>query len=265
MISEPSRRGRGLSSTILLDSSALCSTIVPDMSGRGALLAGLGRRARALRAERGLTLRELAPALGPLRALPGPGGGGRGQHLGAEPGPARAAPSAPRPRRSWPPPSPTAPAAARDRAARPARRGQDHHRPAPGPPAARALRGARPQGRGGGRALRLAEIFALHGEAYYRRLERETLDRLLAEGRPLVLASGGGLVTGARHLRAAAPPRAHGLAARGARGPLEPRGPAGRPPAHGRPPAGHGRAAPAAAPRASRSTPRPRTRWTPRS
>jgi XRE family aerobic/anaerobic benzoate catabolism transcriptional regulator len=42
--------------------------------------------------------------------------------------------------------------------------------------------------------LSLAEIFALHGEAYYRRLEREVLERLLDEGRPLVLATGGGIV-----------------------------------------------------------------------
>jgi XRE family aerobic/anaerobic benzoate catabolism transcriptional regulator len=42
--------------------------------------------------------------------------------------------------------------------------------------------------------LTLAEIFALHGEDYYRRLERETLERLLAQNRPMVLATGGGLV-----------------------------------------------------------------------
>jgi XRE family aerobic/anaerobic benzoate catabolism transcriptional regulator len=42
--------------------------------------------------------------------------------------------------------------------------------------------------------LTLAEIFALHGEQYYRRLERQTLERVLAEERPLVLATGGGLV-----------------------------------------------------------------------
>jgi XRE family transcriptional regulator, aerobic/anaerobic benzoate catabolism transcriptional regulator len=41
--------------------------------------------------------------------------------------------------------------------------------------------------------LSLPELFALHGEAYYRRLEREALDRVLAEGGPLVLAIGGGL------------------------------------------------------------------------
>jgi XRE family aerobic/anaerobic benzoate catabolism transcriptional regulator len=43
--------------------------------------------------------------------------------------------------------------------------------------------------------LSLAEIFALHGEDYYRRLEKDTLLRLLDEARPLVLACGGGLVT----------------------------------------------------------------------
>jgi XRE family transcriptional regulator, aerobic/anaerobic benzoate catabolism transcriptional regulator len=42
--------------------------------------------------------------------------------------------------------------------------------------------------------LTLDEIFALHGEGYYRRLERETLERVLDEG-PLVLATGGGLPT----------------------------------------------------------------------
>jgi XRE family transcriptional regulator, aerobic/anaerobic benzoate catabolism transcriptional regulator len=46
--------------------------------------------------------------------------------------------------------------------------------------------------------LSLAEIFALHGEAYYRRLEREVLARLLGEeAGELVLATGGGLVTDA--------------------------------------------------------------------
>jgi XRE family aerobic/anaerobic benzoate catabolism transcriptional regulator len=42
--------------------------------------------------------------------------------------------------------------------------------------------------------LTLAEIFELHGEAYYRRLERETLMRLLAERDGMVLATGGSLV-----------------------------------------------------------------------
>lgn len=41
--------------------------------------------------------------------------------------------------------------------------------------------------------LTLGEIFALHGEAYYRRLERRALERVLAEA-PFVLATGGGIV-----------------------------------------------------------------------
>lgn len=43
--------------------------------------------------------------------------------------------------------------------------------------------------------LKLSEIFSLHGEQYYRRLEREVLEHVLNERRPIVLATGGGLVT----------------------------------------------------------------------
>lgn len=43
--------------------------------------------------------------------------------------------------------------------------------------------------------LSLSEIFSLHGEEYYRRLERETLEAVISEGKPMVLATGGGLVT----------------------------------------------------------------------
>lgn len=43
--------------------------------------------------------------------------------------------------------------------------------------------------------LTLAEIFELHGEAYYRRLERETLSSLLATSQGAVLATGGSLVS----------------------------------------------------------------------
>jgi len=42
--------------------------------------------------------------------------------------------------------------------------------------------------------LSLAELFSLHGEDYYRRLERDTLRSVLAEGKPIVLATGGGIV-----------------------------------------------------------------------
>src|SRR5262245_61442023 len=43
--------------------------------------------------------------------------------------------------------------------------------------------------------MRLAEIFTIHGEDFYRRLERETLTDLLAGRQSMVLAVGGGLVT----------------------------------------------------------------------
>ena len=42
--------------------------------------------------------------------------------------------------------------------------------------------------------LKLAEIFALHGEGYYRRLEGQVLAGLLADGRPRVIALPGGVV-----------------------------------------------------------------------
>ena len=42
--------------------------------------------------------------------------------------------------------------------------------------------------------LPLGELFALHGEAYYRRIEREVLTRLLANPAPMVLATGGSIV-----------------------------------------------------------------------
>jgi XRE family aerobic/anaerobic benzoate catabolism transcriptional regulator len=42
--------------------------------------------------------------------------------------------------------------------------------------------------------LPLGEVFALHGEAYYRRVEREVLTRLLADTAPTVLATGGSIV-----------------------------------------------------------------------
>ena len=42
--------------------------------------------------------------------------------------------------------------------------------------------------------LRVAEIFSLHGESYYRRLERECLERLLSDGSPSVIALSGGIV-----------------------------------------------------------------------
>jgi len=49
--------------------------------------------------------------------------------------------------------------------------------------------------------LSLAELFELHGEAYYRRLSRATLRRFLAEAPPSVLATGGSLVHDREALR----------------------------------------------------------------
>ncbi len=43
--------------------------------------------------------------------------------------------------------------------------------------------------------LSLDEVFALHGQDYYRRLERDALEEVLAADRPVVLATGGGIVT----------------------------------------------------------------------
>ena len=42
--------------------------------------------------------------------------------------------------------------------------------------------------------LPLGELFALHGEVYYRRIEREVLTRLLAHPAAMVLATGGSIV-----------------------------------------------------------------------
>jgi len=44
-------------------------------------------------------------------------------------------------------------------------------------------------------SLSLSEIFAVHGEDYYRRLERTVLEAVLAEGVGCVIATGGGIVT----------------------------------------------------------------------
>jgi len=43
-------------------------------------------------------------------------------------------------------------------------------------------------------SLPLDQIFELHGERYYRRLEREALGRVLARGAPAVVAAAGGVV-----------------------------------------------------------------------
>lgn len=45
--------------------------------------------------------------------------------------------------------------------------------------------------------LSLSELFSLHGEDYYRRLERDALNEVLAERRGMVIATGGGIVASA--------------------------------------------------------------------
>ena len=45
--------------------------------------------------------------------------------------------------------------------------------------------------------LSLSELFSLHGEDYYRRLEGDVLDQVLAERRGMVIATGGGIVASA--------------------------------------------------------------------
>ena len=52
----------------------------------------------------------------------------------------------------------------------------------------------------------LGEVFSLHGEEFYRRLERDTLTDLLASRQSMVLAVGRRTGHRARHLRPAAPP-----------------------------------------------------------
>jgi XRE family aerobic/anaerobic benzoate catabolism transcriptional regulator len=42
---------------------------------------------------------------------------------------------------------------------------------------------------------KLAQIFELHGDAYYRRIEREVVQKVVSEHRDAVIATGGGLVT----------------------------------------------------------------------
>lgn len=45
--------------------------------------------------------------------------------------------------------------------------------------------------------MTLSTIFEIHGERYYRGIEREVLRRLLAAGKPMVVATGGSIVTDA--------------------------------------------------------------------
>ena len=88
--------------------------------------------------------------------------------------------------------------------------------------------------------MSLAELFSLYGEDHYRRLERETLTALMAERRPMVLATGGGIVDVAADLRAAPAVGRDRLAACLAGGSLESGRPPGRSAADGGPSTGNG-------------------------
>jgi len=49
--------------------------------------------------------------------------------------------------------------------------------------------------------MSLREIFSLHGEDYYRRLEREALAQLVQQNTPMVVAAGGGIVASPESLQ----------------------------------------------------------------
>lgn len=46
-----------------------------------------------------------------------------------------------------------------------------------------------------GTGLALAELFELHGESFYRRAERDALERVIQSGKPRILAASGGIVS----------------------------------------------------------------------
>lgn len=159
------------------------------------LLRDLGRRARALRGARGLTLRELAArsSLSPRFLVQIESGEGNVSVLKLA-ALARALGTTPAALLSEAPPA-AAPVATPPVIALLGLRGAG--KTTVGRRLARRLRvpfvelDRRVEQAAG---LTLAEIFALHGEDYYRRLEREALQEVLDQDRPVVLATGGGIV-----------------------------------------------------------------------
>lgn len=165
---------------------------------RAKLLEGLGAAVRALRSDRGLTLRALAAVAGvserflvQLEAGEGNISVARLEDVAEALG--------------------TTGADLLGRAAAAQRRSSA---PAPGVIALVGLRGAGKSSVGAALAKRLAmpfieldevivreaqmtlpSIFEIHGEAYYRQMERDVLRRLLDSGKPTVVATGGSIVT----------------------------------------------------------------------
>ena len=162
---------------------------------RKSLLATVGARVRALRESRGMTRRELSEACGVSERFLAQLETGRGNISLARFADVAAALGA-------------SPSALLDGATPPARRA----------PAAVALLGVRGAGKSTvgtaladrlgcpfveldqrieqAAGLRLGEIFELHGEAHYRRLERDAL-RAVLDGSRVVLATGGSIVSDA--------------------------------------------------------------------
>ncbi len=205
-----------------------------DAAGvQAALLGRLGGRVRALRAERGLTARALALAAGLSPRFVADLEAGRGNiAVGRLEGVARAlGTTAARLLAPAPSSAPSAGEGAEDDALARLARLLEGRTPAEQERALRAveealgrrrraavallgLRGAGKSTLGAQAAdrlgvafvelderieaaagLSLAELFAIHGEGYYRRLEAQCLAALLDAGAPAVVATGGGLVT----------------------------------------------------------------------
>ena len=89
--------------------------------------------------------------------------------------------------------------------------------------------------------MELSEIFASHGQAMYRRLERQCLETVIERFDRAVIATGGSLVTEPATYDSSVVDLLRGLAQRQAGRAHGPRAGAGRSAAHGRGPAGDGR------------------------
>jgi XRE family aerobic/anaerobic benzoate catabolism transcriptional regulator len=178
-------------------------TLTAGLSSEGALLGALGAVVRALRAERGLTLRQLAERSGiSERFLSDLEAGKANVSILRLADVARALGVAA---------ADLVGAAERGGSAGAPRAGREARR---GIVALLGLRGAGKSTIGARAAQRLGvpfveldlriteragmspgEIFDIHGAAYYRRLERAELDRILASGGPAIVATAGSLVT----------------------------------------------------------------------